>query len=413
MAGDKTEKPTAKRRRQSRKDGKISRTPEIGQWAPLLLLTLVIGPMLKHEAGQLQTTMQASLRAISSPDPAIAMRLFGTAMRQTFITVISLGSMVLVIGVAASVAQGGMIFSTKSVKPDLKKLDPIKGLKRIFGMQTLWTGLKTVAKSAVVGLIGYSAVRGIMPLIGGLVPTSTVLQALNDRAVSLIRTIALAALLLAVADYAVSRYRNEKGMKMSKQEVKDEHKQSEGDPHVKGAIRSRQMAMSRQRMISNVAEADVLLVNPTHIAIALKYDPERGAPRVIARGAGAIAAKIRLAAADAHVPTVHDVPLARALYRSCDLGQEIPRELFAAVAQVLAFVISRRGHGFAGGEHRTPRTELDALPDVPLAARRKRAERPARPGRPGRRRADATAAGSPSTTPAPASAAEQLLDDEG
>jgi len=399
MADGKTEKPTGKKRREARKEGRIARTPELAQWAPMFVLTLFIGPLLRHEAGVLQQLMRSSLQAIADPDPAIALRLFGSAMRQAFFSIVTFGSIVLVIGVAVSVAQGGMVFATKSVKPNFKKLDPIKGFKRIFGLQTLWAGAKTLAKSAVVAVIGYTAIHAIMPLIGGLVPTSAVVSVLGDRAVSLIRTVSVVALVLAAADYGVMRHRTEKGLKMTKQEVKDEHKQSEGDPLVKSAIRSRQLATARSRMIADVAEADVLLVNPTHIAVALRYDPERGAPRVVARGAGAIAAKIRLAAADAVVPTVHDIPLARALYRSCEVGQEIPRELFAAVAQVLAFVISRRGHGFAGGEHRTPRPELDALPDVPLAARRRtdrsrRAPRPTRPVRPD------------------ASAAEQLLDEE-
>lgn len=396
MADDKTEKPTAKKRREARKEGKIARTPELGQWAPMFALTLFIGPLLHHEATVLQELMASSLQAISDPDPAIALRLFGTAMRQTFFSIVTFGSLVLVIGVAVSVAQGGMIFATKSIKPDFKKLDPIKGFKRIFGMQTLWTGAKTLAKSAVVAVIGYTAIHAIMPLIGGLVPMSVVVSLIGDRAVSLIRTVSVVALVLAAADYGVMRFRTEKSLKMSKQEIKDEHKQSEGDPLVKSAIRSRQLAAARSRMIADVADADVLLVNPTHIAIALRYDPQRGAPRVVARGAGSIAAKIRLAAADAAVPTVHDVPLARALYRSCEVGQEIPRELFAAVAQVLAFVISRRGHGLAGGEHRTPRTELDALPAVPLAAQRRRSDRSAA-------RVTRYAASSP---------AEQLLNDE-
>jgi flagellar biosynthetic protein FlhB len=223
-----------------------------------------------------------------------------------------------------------------------------------------------------------------------------VLTTVQGKAMGLLRTVAAAGLVLAAADYMVTRFRTEKGLKMSKQEVKDEHKQAEGDPHVKGAIRSRQRSMARARMISDVADADVLLVNPTHVAVALKYDPEKGAPRVIARGAGTVAAKIRAVAAEARVPLVQDVPLARALYRSCEVGQEIPRELFAAVAQVLAFVIARRGRGHTGGEHTTPRPSTESLPDVPNAARRRR--RDPQPN--------------PKPKPTPQSPAEQLLDGE-
>uniref|UniRef100_UPI000A91AE41 EscU/YscU/HrcU family type III secretion system export apparatus switch protein n=1 Tax=Aeromicrobium sp. REDSEA-S38_B2 TaxID=1811528 RepID=UPI000A91AE41 len=151
----------------------------------------------------------------------------------------------------------------------------------------------------------------------------------------------------------------------------DEHKQAEGDPMLKGQIRSRQLANARNRMIADVMESDVVLVNPTHVAVALRYQPERGAPVVVARGAGVVAARIREVATDAGVPLVQDVPLARALYRSTEVGMEIPTELFAAVAHVLAFVISRRQRGSYAGTHRSPRGEA-ALPDVPHAGARRR-----------------------------------------
>ena len=167
------------------------------------------------------------------------------------------------------------------------------------------------------------------------------------------------------------RKRMGKQTRMSKHEVKQENKQSEGDPLLKGAIRSRQLAASRNRMMADVPTSDVVLVNPTHVAVALRYDPERGAPRVVARGAGVIAAAIRERAGEARVPLVRDVPLARALYSSTTVGQEIPAELFAAVAQVLAFVISRRSRGQHGGTHRSPRQESE-LPAVPAAGRRRR-----------------------------------------
>jgi flagellar biosynthetic protein FlhB len=190
-------------------------------------------------------------------------------------------------------------------------------------------------------------------------------------ATALIRNIAIAGLVMAAADYAVQRRRMGKQTRMTKQEVKQEHKQTEGDPMLKGAIRSRQLAAARNRMMSDVPTADVVLVNPTHVAVALRYDAERGAPRVVARGAGVVATAIRERAGDAEVPLVRDVPLARALYTSTTVGQEIPAELFAAVAQVLAFVISRRSRGQRGGEHRSPRHETE-LPPTPVAGRRRR-----------------------------------------
>jgi flagellar biosynthesis protein FlhB len=232
-------------------------------------------------------------------------------------------------------------------------------------------------KSALVALVVYLAIRAVMPLIGGLVPIHTVLDTVSAQALALVRNISLVGLGMAVADYAVQRRRVGKQVRMSKEEVKQEHRQTEGDPMVKSAIRSRQLAAARNRMMADVPTADVVLVNPTHVAVALRYEAERGAPRVVARGAGAVAARIRAVAAEESVPLVRDVPLARTLYRSTKVGQEIPPELFAAVAQVLAFVLSRRARGQRGGEHDGPPRGAD-LPVVPLAGRR----RPNPSGRP-------------------------------
>jgi len=228
-------------------------------------------------------------------------------------------------------------------------------------------------KSLAVGLLVFMTIRQVMPLVGGLTPMDTVLDVVKSHALSLIRNVCVVALILAFADFAVTRKRVTKQLKMTKQEVKDENRNAEGDPLVKGAIRARQLAAARSRMIADVATADVVLVNPTHIAIALQYEPHKGAPRVIARGAGAIATQIRERAAEARIPTVQDIPLARALYVSTEVGQEIPRELFAAVAQILAFVINRKRNGVYGGEHTSPRAGA-SVPAVNSAARRRRVE---------------------------------------
>jgi flagellar biosynthetic protein FlhB len=172
--------------------------------------------------------------------------------------------------------------------------------------------------------------------------------------IDVIRIACIAGLVVAVADYLYIQRRNNKQLKMSKQDIKDEHKQSEGDPQLKGAIRSRQIAMSRNRMMADVATADVVLVNPTHVAVALRYDQAKGAPRVVAKGAGTIAAKIRELADTNRVPMVEDVPLARTLYQACEVNQEIPPELYTAVATVLAFVMALKAKGSAAGRHKVP-----------------------------------------------------------
>jgi flagellar biosynthetic protein FlhB len=177
---------------------------------------------------------------------------------------------------------------------------------------------------------------------------------------TLVKTAVAAGLILAGADMLVVMKRNRKQTKMSKKEIKDEYKQSEGDPMLKGQIRNRQLAMSRNRMMAEVTHADVVLVNPTHVAVALRYEPGTGAPKVIAKGKGHVAARIRQIASEKHVPMVQDIALARALHSACELNQEIPPHLYAAVARVLAFVMALRRRGAAAGMHRNPHAEAMA-----------------------------------------------------
>jgi flagellar biosynthetic protein FlhB len=375
VSEEKTEKPTAKKRKESRKEGQVPRTQELGGWATLLLVGMALPTLLARELTALADLMKACFGVGGDVEVADAMTLLGRGSQHVMVTLVVLGSAVMVVGVAAALAQGGFFLATKSVKPSMKKLDPIQGFKRVFGPQALWEGAKMLIKSAVVGFVAYGAVSALMPLIGGLVPISAVLEAVRDEVLSLVRNVALAGLVMAAADYAMVRRRMGKQTRMTKHEVKQEGKQTEGDPLVKSAIRSRQLAAARNRMMADVPTADVVLVNPTHVAVALRYEAERGAPRVVARGAGVVAQRIRERAAEHGVPLVRDVPLARALHRSTTVGQEIPHELYAAVAQVLAFVISRRSSGGRGGEHRSPRHE-DDLPAVPVAGRRRRTTAP-------------------------------------
>ena len=189
------------------------------------------------------------------------------------------------------------------------------------------------------------------------------------------RVVAITGLIIAVADYVVVRMKTMKKLKMSKYEITQEHKQSEGDPHMKAHRRGVALSMSRNRMMSDAAEADVLLVNPTHVAVALKYDPAKGAPRVVAKGAGEVASRLRAIAAENRVPMVQDIPLARALHASCELGQEVPAQLFTAVARVLAFVMHL---GRARREGRLPPAGLRAAGDRRACRRRDDAASPRR-----------------------------------
>ncbi len=371
MSGEKTEKPTPKKHKQNRKEGQVPRTQELGGWASMMLLGLALPMLLARELGNLRDLMIGAMTWQGETSVFDALAALREGAGHVFITLIVLSSGVMVVGVASALAQGGFYLATKQIKPTFNKLDPIKGAKRIFGPNVLWEGAKMLLKSSVVGLLVYASIKGLMPLIGGMVPISVVLDAVNASAMSLIRNVAIAGLVLGAADYAMQRRRIGKQTRMTKEEVKTEYKQTEGDPLLKSAIRSRQLANARNRMMADVPLADVVLVNPTHVAVALRYEAGIGAPRVVARGAGAVAASIRARAAEARIPLVQDIPLARSLYSSTTVGQSIPPELFAAVASVLAFVISRRSQGQYGGEHRSPRTEAD-LPAVPAPGRRRR-----------------------------------------
>lgn len=375
MSEEKSEQPTAKKRRENRKQGKVPRSQEIGAWSALALFAMALPTLIGHEIEALTRLMTACLTASGEKgDLPSALQLLGEGLWHVLITLVSLGSVVMVVGVAGALAQGGFYLATSSVKPKLSKLNPLQGFKRLFSMRTLWEGAKMLLRSSVVVFVVWMAVKAALPYVGGFVPMKVMIDAAAANALSLLRNVAIVGVVLAVVDYMVQRRQVGKQTRMTKEEVKQEHKQQEGDPMLKGAIRSRQLAAARNRMMADVPSADVVLVNPTHFAVALRYEADKGAPRVVARGAGVIATSIREKATEAEVPLVRDVPLARALYSSCRVGQEIPPELFAAVAQVLAFVLSRRHRGQRGGEHTTPRGGDEELPAVSPVRRRKRSD---------------------------------------
>ncbi|QWC84709.1 EscU/YscU/HrcU family type III secretion system export apparatus switch protein [Nocardioidaceae bacterium] len=382
--GEKTEAPTPKRKKEARKEGQVARTPEFGGWASVLVVALLAPVLVPREMARLTEMTVSSLRRSTEVSAEEALLLVGQGLQHALVVLVLLGAIVLLVAVAAALSQGGFYVASKAVKPSLKKLDPLQGLKRVFGPHAAWEGVKVLAKASVLSLVVWFIAKGSMDTVGQLRTTTDVIAGTGDMSLRLLRTVALAALVLAAADYAVMRRRTLKQTRMSKHDVKQENKQSEGDPMLKGARRSRQIAMSRNRMMASVADADVVLVNPTHVAVALRYEQDAGAPKVVARGAGIVAARIRERAADHDVPMVRDVPLARALYRSTEVGMEVPAELFVAVAQVLAFVISRRQRGARGGTHDTPRPRaaVTDLPEVADAARRRRRTPGAAPPRP-------------------------------
>lgn len=355
MAGEKTEKPTPQKKKKARADGQIARTPEVGAWAGMLVASFMVPLALRTMMDGAADLLRQVPVVIADPDPEQAWEMLYEGLHAAGRAVLPLAAMLVVALVAAAV-QGGIRVTPKTMGPKFNRLNPLKGIKRVAGPHAWWEATKGLLKTVILGVVLYAAGSGLVPVLmaSGSLPLHVVIGAVGEAAVTLVRWAAVAGLVMALADYAVVWRRTNKQLRMSKQEIKDEHKRSEGDPLLKGAIRSKQLAMSRNRMIAEVSDADVVVVNPTHVAVALRYDPAKGAPRVVAKGAGAIAAKIREVAAANRVPMVQDVPLARTLYASCELGQEVPGELYAAVARVLAFVMTLKARGSAAGLHRAP-----------------------------------------------------------
>jgi flagellar biosynthetic protein FlhB len=352
--GERTEDPTPQRLKKARREGQIPRTQELGTWVGAAAASFLLPMLVRNAFDEVGRMFVQVGVVVDDPEVEQVTALFGQAL-STFVTVsLPMAVALMVVGIAASAAQGGVHVTGKPMKPTLKKLNPFPGMKRMFGTHGIWEATKAVVKTAALGTVVVVTSDNAQELVSssGALPLSAVTATFTDSAVLMIRVVAVTGLVIAVADYVVVRRQTMKQLKMTKYEIQQEHKNSEGDPHVKAQRRATQMAMSRNRMMAEVATADVLLVNPTHVAVALKYEADRGAPRVVAKGADEVAATLRERAAEARVPLVQDVPLARALHASCEVGQEVPAQLFTAVARVLAFVMQLSARGVRGGFHR-------------------------------------------------------------
>ncbi|HEY0218052.1 MAG TPA: EscU/YscU/HrcU family type III secretion system export apparatus switch protein [Cellulomonas sp.] len=375
-SGEKTEKATAQRMKEVHRDGKLSRSQDLTAWVGLAAAALTL-PMVATGAASAAREQMASVSdAVAHPDAGTVVELLFDGFGTIIGTLTPMFAATVVVIIITAAAQGGV--HPKKMKPQTQQFNPVNGVKRLFGKQAWWEGAKTLLKTAVVALVLYTAVQALVPqLMGtGRIPLEHIVGTAGSGVTQLLRTGIAAGVLLAVIDVVVVIRRNRKQTRMSRQELKEEHKKTEGDPQLKGAIRSKQMAMSRNRMMAAVADADVVLVNPTHVAVALRYLPGTGAPRVVAKGAGAVAARIRAEATERGVPMVEDIPLARALHAACEVDQEIPAYLFTAVARVLAFVMALKRRGASLGKHTMPGGSVapEGVPTTAVAARRRARE---------------------------------------
>ena len=340
---EKTEEPTARRLLDARKKGDVGKSMEIPSAAVLLMGLLTIYLLNGYLLENLLSVLRHYLTNLHTIEiiPTNMVMLTMESMRYLAVITAPLMLVLFITALVANYAQVGFLFTTEKMVPKFEKIDPIKGVGRMFSMQTFANTVKSIAKLTIVGFVAY---REIKKNMGGLMPLMdqepyAILAFYAKVSFWIFLKSALIIAVLAIFDYAFQRWQFLKKMKMTKQEVKEEAKMTEGDPHVKGRIRAIQMEMARKRMMAEVPKADVVITNPTRLAIALSYDAATmSAPIVLAKGAGVIAKRIKEIARENDIPVVEDKPLAQALYKTVEIDEKIPENLFQAVAEVLAYV---------------------------------------------------------------------------
>ncbi|GLC87385.1 flagellar biosynthesis protein FlhB [Lysinibacillus piscis] len=344
FAGEKTEKATPKKRQDARNKGQVVKSQDV---TSAIVMLMVFG-FLFIFAGSLRDDLldffkQTFIHNIHIETLTIesVMALFTTMLIQMAYVVVPIMVVASVGAVAGNYFQFGFLFTLESMKFDLMKMDPIKGFKKIFSVKAIVELLKSTLKIGFIGGVTTLIVWTNLPEVLALSFKSPWMILLTVG--KLVGTMGLAAsfvlLLVSILDWMYQKHDYEKNLKMSKQDIKDEHKNSEGDPLIKSKIKQRQREMAMRRMMSEVPHADVVITNPTHYAIALKYDEEKmDAPRIVAKGTDFVAQKIKLIAKEHDVIMVENRPLARAMYDQVEIGDQVPEEFFKAVAEVLAYV---------------------------------------------------------------------------
>jgi flagellar biosynthesis protein FlhB len=341
---DKTEKATPKRRHESRKRGQVAKSPDFNT-ALVLIAGLMamswLGPTVANGAAG---AMRATFAQIAHPNTITSGAglngLVQLVLKTMLTTVAPLAGICMATGIVANLGQVGLKPSFTPLKPDFKRINPVSGFKNVFGPRIGFETAKALAKVTVIGGVVAMTLIPQLTNLGASIgtPPAALAALISHNALSMAQRAAIVYLFIGLIDLAWQRRRHAKSLRMTKQEVKEEGKQAQTPPEVKAAMRRRQIQAARARMMAAVPQADVVVTNPTHFAVALSYDGNHPAPVVVAKGQDLVAAQIRRIAEENNVPVVPDPPLARSLHKHVELGQMIPADLYAAVAQVLAYV---------------------------------------------------------------------------
>lgn len=344
----KTEDPSEKKLAKAREKGQVAVSQEVKSWAVLLGGAIALIFMSSYMGDQVRILGAAFIEK-SHMIPVDIESLQTTALNvvmKTGLAMAPLLLLLLILAIAGNILQSGMLFAPEKIKPDTEKISLLKGLKRMFSSRSVIEFLKGILKLVIVAVVSIGLA---VPMLGDIeiLPGASlidILQRMQDLTIVIVFASVAVMTAIAALDFVYQKYSFNKQMMMSKQEVKDEYKQAEGDPQVKAKIRALRQQRAQERMMANVPTADVVITNPTHYAVALKYEMEAmAAPKLIAKGVDTLAFRIRTVAEENDIPIIENPPLARALHASVELDEEIPPEHFVAVAEVIGYVMRLKG----------------------------------------------------------------------
>lgn len=349
-SGDKTEKATPKRKREAREKGQIFKSVEVNTALTMLVMFGVLSIFGQTIVENIKKLLRYFF-TMDAPDHftvAAVSKLFIDAVWMFFGIIAPILIAAFLAAVVSNVIQSGFVFTTKALAPKFDRINPLSGFKRIFSTRTLLDLVKAIIKIAILGFVAYNEFEGHMEDFKGLMGQDVVTAVAEsvDIIISVAFNLAIAFAIFAPFDYIYQRWKYNKDLMMTKQEVKDEYKLTEGNPQIKGRIAQKQRQMSRMRMVQAVTDADVVITNPTHYAVALEYkEGKNTAPIVVAKGKDYLAQKIKEKAKEENVEIVENKPLAQALYFFCEVGDEVPEDMYKAVAEVLAYVYRMKKKG--------------------------------------------------------------------